>query len=63
MALLHTLNKDVSHCESRRLDLADEQADTRPLPYDKLVLLHRLASQARFAVDLVGQGDDLARTA
>ena len=46
-----------------RLDGLHEQAIPRPLPHDKLVQLHCLALQARFAVDLAGQGHDLARAA
>lgn len=38
-----------------------EQADIRPLARAELVYLHCLASQTLVAIDLVGQGDDLAR--
>jgi hypothetical protein len=43
-----------------RLDGADEQAITRPIPRDELVQLHFFAPQARVTSDLAGQGDDLA---
>lgn len=46
-----------------RLDGPYEQAITRPLPDDELVLLHCGASQAGVIADLAGQGDDLARAA
>ena len=58
-----TLTLEDSHCESMRLDGPYEQAITRPLPHDELVLLHCGASQAGFIADLAGQGDDLARAA
>ncbi len=45
------------------LDVLHEQAITRPRPHDELVQLDCVALQARFAVDLAGQGDDLARAA
>ena len=54
-----TLRLEDSHRESMRLDGLYEQAITRPLPHNKLVQLHCLASQPGFAVDLVGQGHDL----
>jgi len=46
-----------------QLDGLHEQAITRPLPHDELVQLHCVALQARFAVDLAGEGHDLARAA
>ena len=46
-----------------RLDGLHEQAITRPLPHYELVKLHFGAAQARLAVDLAGQGHDLARAA
>ncbi len=52
-----------SHCEAMRLDGCHEQAITRPLPHDELVQLHGVASEARVAADLAGQGHDLARAA
>ena len=58
-----TLSAKDSHHESMRLDGADEQARTCPLPYDELVQLQRCAQKARVASDLVGQRDDLARAA
>ena len=58
-----TLTVEDSQRESMRLDGLHEQAIPRPLPHDKLVQLHCLALQARFAVDLAGQGHDLARAA
>ena len=58
-----TLTVEDSQRESIRLDGLHEQAITRPLPHDKLVQLHCLTLQARFAVDLAGQGHDLARAA
>ncbi len=54
--------KDSQH-ESMRLDGADEQARTCPLLHDELVQLQRCAQEARFAPDLAGQRDDLARAA
>ena len=58
-----TLTVEDSQRESMRLDGLHEQAIPRPLPHDKLVQLHCLALQARFAVDLAGQGHDLALAA
>ena len=52
-----------SQRESMRLDGLNEQAITRPLPYDELVELHCVAMQARISADLAGQGHDLARAA
>ena len=46
-----------------RLDGTHEQVITRPLLHDELVQQHGFASQARVAVDLAGQGHDLARAA
>ena len=43
------------------LDGQDEQAIAHPLPNDELVQLYFGAAQARVAVDLAGQGHDLAR--
>ena len=45
------------------LDGRDEQAITDPRPHDELVQLYFGAAQARVAVDLAGQGHDLARAA
>ncbi len=58
-----TLSSEDSHCESMRLDGRHEQADARPLPHDELVQLHCFTSHTLVAVDLAGQGDDLARSA
>lgn len=58
-----TLIVEDSHCESMRLDGRDEQAITRPLPHDELVQLHGVASEARVAFDLAGQGHVLAGAA
>ena len=55
-----TLSVEDSHRESMRLDEAHEQAIRCPLPHDELVQLPCGAEEARFAVDLVGQGHDLA---
>jgi len=55
-----TLTVEDSHCESMRLDGPHEQAITRSLSHDELVQLHGLASQARVAADLAGQGHVLA---
>lgn len=49
-----TLTAKDSHHESMRLDGANEQARTCPLPYDELVHLQRCAQEARFASDLAG---------
>jgi hypothetical protein len=57
------LTIEDSQRESMRLDGLHEQAITRPLPHDELVQLHCVALQARFAVDLAGEGHDLARAA
>ena len=43
------------------LDVQDEQGITCPLPQHELVQLYFGAAQARVAVDLAGQGHDLAR--
>ena len=43
-----------------RLDVLHEEAILCPLPHDELVRLPCGAEEARFAVDLVGQGHDLA---
>ena len=43
-----------------RLDGAHEQSITRPLSHHELVQLHGVATQARVAADLAGQGHDLA---
>ena len=58
-----TLAVEDSQRESMRLDGVDEQSIPRPLPHDELVQLLSGAAQARVAVDLVGQGHDLARAA
>jgi hypothetical protein len=42
------------------LDEQDERAIAHPLPHE-LVQLYFAAAQARVAVDLAGQGHDLAR--
>ena len=55
-----TLSEEDSHREFMRLDGVHEQAVTRPLSHDELVQLQCFAPQARLAVDLDGQGDDLA---
>ncbi len=43
------------------LDVQGEQAITHPLPHDELVQLYFGAAQAWVAVDMAGQGYDLAR--
>jgi hypothetical protein len=55
-----TLTGKDSHRESLRLDRVHEQAITYPLPHDELVQLQCVAEKARVAVDLAGQGHDLA---
>ena len=55
-----TLSLEDSHRDSMRLDEAHAQAILCPLPHDELIRLHCGAEEARFAVDLVGQGPDLA---
>jgi len=49
-----TMTAKDSHHESVRLDEADGQAHTCPLPYDEMVQLQQCAQEARFASDLVG---------
>lgn len=46
-----------------RLHGLHEQATSRPLSYDELVQLQRVAAQAGVSADLGGQGHDLARAA
>ena len=58
-----TLNGEDSQRESMWLDGEHDEAPTRPLSHDELVRLHRFAQETWLVVDLVGQGDDLARTA
>ncbi|MGV8987963.1 MAG: DUF262 domain-containing protein [Cypionkella sp.] len=58
-----TLAAKDSNCETMRLDGVHEQAIPCPLPNDELVQRYCGAEKTRFAVDLVGQGDDLARAA
>lgn len=55
-----TLTVGDSDRESIWLDSWHEQAISRPLPHDELIQLHRLTEEARVAVDLAGQGNDLA---
>ena len=63
MALLrNSLLKD-SQRESMGLEGLHPEAFSRPLPHNELVRLQRRAAEARLPVDLVGQGDDMARSA
>ncbi len=55
------LTVEDSHRESTWLDGQDERAITHPLPHDELVQLYFGDAQARVAVDLAGQGHDMAR--
>lgn len=58
---MRNFDRQDSLQETLRLVGDLEQTDTRPLPHDELVQLHCLAPHARFAVDVVEQGNYLAR--
>jgi len=60
--LHNSLLKD-SQRESMGLEGLHAETFSRPLPHDELVRLQRRAAEARLPVDLVGQGDDMARSA
>jgi len=58
-----SLTMEDSLRDSIPLHALHEQSISRPLSYDELVQLQRIAAQTGVASDLGGQGHDLARAA